>query len=173
MTTLLAIDPSAEREVPSFPETRFWPKVDKRSSDECWLWTAARDTAGYGQFNVRGKHIRAHRFAYELLVGPIPEKRVIDHLCRNRDCVNPAHLEPVTNRENILRGVSKPAIYASRTHCSQGHLYSNDNTYFRPDGGRKCRACEHLRHSNPKTCNICGKELWASSIAKHLRTIHG
>ena len=84
---------------------RFWEKVDKAGQDECWLWTANKTAPnGHGRFLGPGGQVMAHRFAYELLVGPIPEGLVIDHLCRVRLCVNPAHLEPVTAEENIRRG---------------------------------------------------------------------
>lgn len=85
-------------------EQRFWAKVDRRGSDECWPWTGAKLQHGYGHLKVGESYPPAHRVAYELLVGPIPEGLQIDHLCRVRDCVNPAHLEPVTNAENGRRG---------------------------------------------------------------------
>jgi hypothetical protein len=113
--------------------------VDK--SGECWLWTASQRGNGYGQFTVNGKGVSAHRFAYELMIGPIPEGLDLDHLCRARACVNPAHLEPVTNAENILRGTCPPAINARKTHCPRGHEYTPENTYVNPAGGRECRAC--------------------------------
>lgn len=80
----------------------FWSRVDK--TDGCWLWTAAKNSDGYGYFSIKGYSVRAHRWAYELNVGPIPKNRVIDHLCRNRSCVRPDHLELVTNQENVIRG---------------------------------------------------------------------
>lgn len=136
---------------PPTPEDRFWAKVDKNGPDgfhsqtgenlgPCWLWTAGRSD-GYGVLRVGGRSVKAHRFAYKLLVGPIPSGLQPDHLCRVRLCVRPDHLEPVTSRENTLRGESFAARRAARTHCVQGHAYSPENTYVRRKGGRHCRAC--------------------------------
>jgi HNH endonuclease len=120
---------------------RFWSKV-QRSESGCWEWTAAK-TVGYGRFADKGRTLLAHRVAYELLIGPIPEGLQIDHLCRNPSCVNPAHLEPVTSRENLLRGVGEPARNAAKTHCPQGHEYSPENTYaYR--GMRMCVECRRI-----------------------------
>ena len=96
------------------PEGRFWAKVDRSGS--CWLWLAAT-SHGYGTFQSNGKLVRAHRYAYELLVGPIPGGLVIDHLCRTTACVNPEHLEPVTQRENLLRGAGGKV--ASEEKCDE------------------------------------------------------
>jgi len=85
------------------PTERFWPKVEKRGPDECWLWLAGR-ADGYGMFRLDSQTpIRAHRFAYQTVIGPIPAGFTIDHLCRNPLCVNPAHMEAVTRSENIRR----------------------------------------------------------------------
>lgn len=125
-------------------EARFWPKVDKDAPNGCWEWTAYRLPKGYGQFtDGLGRQIRAHRFAYELLVGPIPEGLVIDHLCRNRACVNPAHLEPVTNHENILRGTR---VGTRATHCRNGHERTPENTRLKVDGSVTCRVCQRTWH---------------------------
>jgi hypothetical protein len=127
---------------------RFWPKVDKTSSpDGCWLWTAALSQAGYGAFgaervNGRNRFVHAHRFAYELLVGPIPEGLQLDHLCRNRACCNPAHLEPVTLRENLMRGNTVAARNSIKTHCKHGHPFDLENTRIDPrTGNRACWTC--------------------------------
>lgn len=114
----------------------------------CILWTGGLNGAGYGQFyygkteaNPTGKGY-AHRWSYETFVGPIPEGLHLDHLCRTPKCVNPDHLEPVTVRENLLRGVGPSAIHAKKTHCPRGHSYSGDNLYVHPTKGiRYCRTC--------------------------------
>lgn len=123
-------------------EDRFWPKVD--ASGDCWLWTASRFPDGYGSFSVNGRARGAHRVAYELLVGPIPSGLTLDHLCRNPSCVNPTHLEPVTDRENVRRGHGPTAVNARKTHCIHGHLLDEQNTYIYP-AGRCCRRCAITR----------------------------
>jgi hypothetical protein len=106
----------------------------------CWGWEAAKDTTGYGRFWDGSRVVPAHRVSYELFVGPITEGLHIDHLCRNRGCVNPSHLEPVTQRENMMRGVSPAAAANRRTSCVHGHEYTAENTYLWR-GSRHCMTC--------------------------------
>jgi hypothetical protein len=131
--------------VKKFTDEAFWSMVDK--SGDCWLWTGViYKRTGYGSVGRRGS---AHRLAYILVVGPIPNGMHLDHLCRVRHCVNPDHLEPVTPRENLLRGETHAARNAAKTQCFKGHELSGDNlrvnTWKNKDGEirfrRKCRAC--------------------------------
>lgn len=122
--------------------------------DGCWRWTKATSRGGYGVYWRDGRLHPAHRASYELLCGEIPAGLQLDHLCRNRWCVNPAHLEPVTQRENILRGVSVAAARARQTHCVRGHEFTPENiTRATPSGkGRRCKTCarEHMRRQREK-----------------------
>jgi hypothetical protein len=126
----------------------FWAKVDKDGPipeyrpdlGPCWVWTAALMHFGHGNFaNNRGERatVLAHKLAYEDQHGPVPAGLQLDHLCRVPACVNPAHLEPVTSRENTLRGVGPSAINATKERCPQGHEYD----YRYPDGRRACKTC--------------------------------
>lgn len=128
---------------------RFWDKVEHCEAGKCWPWIAARQHQGYGAFWMGGRMVPAHRAAYMLLVGPIPDGLVIDHLCRNQACVNPAHMEPVTNAENLRRGnPGAPALMAAKTHCKFGHPLSGENVYehsFRLHGRRQCKTCSRAR----------------------------
>jgi hypothetical protein len=124
-------------------QNRFWSYVDR--SGDCWEWKGSHSRSGYGCFCFNNKRRMAHRIAYEYVVGAIPAGLVIDHLCRNRACVNPAHLEPVTNRENVVRGIGGALLKArnaSITHCPQGHEYTPDNTRLDKKRSRNCRICE-------------------------------
>jgi len=121
-------------------EQRFMSKV--RKTDQCWEWVAGLTTEGYGKFWLDGRTTLAHRISYQLHRGPIPEGLIIDHLCRNRACVNPDHLDTVTHRTNLLRGETLAAANAAKTHCRNGHEFNDENTYVVPsDGSRMCRVC--------------------------------
>lgn len=124
-------------------EATFWGKVSK--SDGCWEWTGAHDPEGYGHASMRwlaGAGGYTHRAAYILAVGPIPAGLTIDHLCRNRGCVNPSHLEAVTTRENTLRSpITLAAINLAKTRCAHGHLFDEANTSRDHRGHRRCRTC--------------------------------
>ncbi len=123
--------------------SRFWSKVSTCHESGCWLWNGCT-SYGYGMFYAGSKLRRAHRVSYETLIGPIPDGLQIDHLCRVRNCVNPAHLEPVTNRENSLRGIGPTAINARAVVCKFGHRFTDENTY-RDRRGRECRTCREMR----------------------------
>lgn len=137
------------------------------SASGCRQWNAGMDRHGYGRITVNGIQKLAHRVAYEVFKGPIPEGLVIDHLCRNRACVNPDHLEPVTVRENTLRGNGPSARLARQTHCKRGHEFTPENTYLNPQGERRCRACvreayvARILPEGTKTARYCQTCGWA------------
>jgi hypothetical protein len=123
-------------------------RLGPQHPDECWIWPGVKVGAGYGHISDdrggrRGMRL-VHRVVYEALVGPIPEGLTLDHLCRTPACANPAHLEPVTHRENCLRGQSQWAINARKTHCPRGHAYTDENTQHRR-GSRECITCVRAR----------------------------
>lgn len=129
----------------------FLEKIEDHSdSTKCWIWKSAYNVkSGYGVVTFNRSVFLAHRVSYTVLIGQIPEGLQIDHLCRNRICVNPFHLEPVTNDENHRRGINWQTV---KTHCSQGHEYTKENTYIlKPRGWRYCRTCkrESWRKSHP------------------------
>lgn len=131
-------------------DPRFWSKVAK--SGGCWEWTAALTRAGYGVIGVGSKTdgsrriVYAHRLAYELTIGPIPDGLSIDHLCRNTRCVRPDHLEAVPIGVNVLRGTGPSAVASRRTECQRGHPFDDENTVWRKSGKRMCRECNRMRN---------------------------
>ncbi len=119
-------------------EQRFWAKVDRRDPDGCWEWAGAHaGGTGYAQIGGNRRTLLAHRVAYEFCIGPIPPGLQVDHLCCNRGCVNPKHLEPVTSGENTRR--------ATRYVCRKGHALAGDNVVHRPNGQRYCQTCALIR----------------------------
>lgn len=136
--------------------SRFWSKVDKRGPEECWPWVGSSNKPSpkslndYGSFYFGKRNHKSYRISYMIHHGAIPDGMVIDHLCRNKSCVNPAHLEAVTNRENVLRGVGLTAQNAKKSHCASGHPLSGENLAIirhERNGGyehRYCRMCNRL-----------------------------
>ncbi len=152
-------------------EERFWLYVSKAGPDDCWEWLGCKQK-GYGIFVADRRHYAAHRWLYEQTHGPLPKdiaRFQLDHLCRNRGCVNPAHLERVTRKENILRGVAPSAKNAKKTHCKRGHGLSGTNVIKgtgKRKGHRTCRLCRRMterkrRHSNGT---------WQGNAPNHERT---
>lgn len=126
------------------PEERFFSHV--REEGDCWVWTATRLPAGYGNFAVNRIPVGAHRWAYEFLIAAIPDGLDLDHTCRNPPCVNPWHLEPVTDFVNVVvRGTGITARNARKTHCLRNHEFTAANTYVTKKGQRYCRACIQIR----------------------------
>ncbi|MEW5658304.1 HNH endonuclease signature motif containing protein [Streptomyces cinereoruber] len=132
---------SLERTIVS-PIDRFFTKV--RQDGECWVW-AGQSTGGYGTFAIGERRLRAHRWLYEQMRSEIPEGLHLDHLCRVTLCVNPWHMEPVTNRVNVLRGTSPLALQAARKACVHGHEFTEENTRVDWRGHRNCRTCSRVK----------------------------
>ena len=138
------------------PVSQPWPHEERLASvmsrvnkqeDGCWLWTSSTEREGYGYIHLsranageKFRHQVVHKFIYEAFRGVVPDGLELDHLCRNRLCVNPDHLEPVTHKENILRGNSPSALAARKTHCHRGHEFTPENTYVYKTG-RVCKLC--------------------------------
>lgn len=128
---------------------RFWEKVSV-TPNGCWEWSASTNAEnGYGMFWNGERTQVAHRFLYETIIGSVPVGFELDHLCRNKRCVNPTHLDIVTRSQNTARGLG-PSLarehQLAKTHCPQGHPYNTENTYVRPNGSRICRICSNESH---------------------------
>lgn len=137
----MKFQPSKETEEEALQ--RFLSKV--RFTPNCWVWEAGRLRAGYGVFYYHKKTVKAHRYSYETFRGDIPAGFVIDHLCMNKPCVNPVHLDAVTPRTNTMRSPIAPAyLNAQKTHCKRGHLFE-EGSYWGVGRRRNCKACLYLR----------------------------
>ncbi len=123
------------------------------NEQHCWLWQGGKKPKGYGVYSTRKSGVKktwnAHTCAYEVFSGQVPEGLELDHLCRQRACVNPCHLEPVTRTVNLYRGHGAIALKAAQTHCIHGHDFDAKNTYIRSNGTRECRACKKRRRREP------------------------
>jgi hypothetical protein len=129
---------------PATPEqdaARFWARVERGTTTECWPWLGVILATGYGQFRAQNTRFMAHRYAYELVYGPIPDGLELDHVwargCERIDCVNPAHLEPVASAENLRRSNAASAVNRRKQRCSLGHRYRRAK-----DGKRFCPTCK-------------------------------
>lgn len=127
---------------------RFWSKIVRAQSECCWDWNGEKTWDGYARLWTKDGHVRAARMSFENFVGVIPKDYEIDHLCVNRGCVNPLHLEAVSRRENLRRGLSPVDLNAAKTYCIHGHMFSKKNTYIKPNKARECKQC--LRDRNLK-----------------------
>lgn len=122
----------------------------------CDLWTGSKNDQGYGYLTIDGRRVYAHRVSYQLHVGPIPRGWQVDHLCRRRNCIQPGHLEAVTNRENTLRGNHPLVVIRRQTHCRRGHDQRvAANVYIRPDGRRRCHACSAMTQRERRAADRC------------------
>jgi hypothetical protein len=130
----------------------------------CWIWQRRRNRAGYGETRFLGGRYSSHRLSYVAHKGAIPAGLALDHLCRVTACCNPDHLEAVTCRENVLRGIGLAAVRSKQTHCIHGHEFTRENTAVRLDGRRNCKACARDRHSARYQ-----RELAAREAARHAR----
>lgn len=133
------------------PFDRLMRHIEKRP-DGCWQFTGKLTGSGYSRLGRSGDspEVKGHRPAYETLIGPIPDGLELDHICRNRACVNPAHLEPVTHQVNLLRGDWPANLRRQQTHCIRGHEFTLENTHIRTNGTRLCRACARTRQAAKK-----------------------
>lgn len=171
----LRVAPPETRQARSLPEpqlplTPLGPATTQRFRSKyrigksgCWLWTSPLPPSGYARYTIGYKAYQAHRLSYETYIGPIPDGLQLDHLCRVRHCVNPTHVEPVTNWENLKRGVGPSAINARKTRCNRGHPYTEDNTHINPAGARRCRKC-HRDRQRSLVVKCDGRSIQAKAI---------
>lgn len=125
---------------------RFFSKIKFNEKTTCWDWMASTDKDGYGQFWLNKKYHKAHRVSYELIKGVLTKGLTLDHLCKNKKCCNPEHLEQVSIQTNLKRAFHQiSTINSKKTHCNNGHEFTPDNTYITPLGKRQCNECQRQR----------------------------
>lgn len=174
--------------IPSLSESdlvRFQSNFIRGNPDECWEWRGAPTQFGYGSFSICGRGYPAHRVSYAVAKGTVDPTLTLDHLCRNRCCVNPNHLEPVTNRENLLRGYGPSGLNARKDYCDHGHELTPANIYEQPSrpGYRLCRLCRqtHRKTQKPRivshyqkrtAAGLCRRCTNPAELGKRLCTEH-
>ena len=148
---------------------RLFSKVIPVTESGCWLWEHEEIAGGYGRIRCGGTKQLAHRVSYELLKGSIPHGMTLDHLCRVSCCINPDHLEPVTMRENILRGTGVGAVNSKKQSCKNGHIFDLVNTYLSHAGSRVCRACDRMRYYKNKEIVLRKRAEFYQRNAEHIK----
>lgn len=152
-----AVGGAVANQIPDLSDSdkaRFWGKVERRTDRDCWPWLGATSGGGYGSFYLRGKMLQAHRVAVKLSGYATPTRMVVDHECRNRLCVNPAHLRTVDRHTNVHENSEALAhLNSLKTHCPKGHAYSGGNLVIRKNGFRRCRECERQYHKRRRAKN--------------------
>jgi len=134
---------------------RFYSKLSGNPVTQCWEFNGNPDADGYGYIRYRNFTYRIHRFSYLLFQGEIPKNHVVDHLCKNRKCCNPEHLEAVSHKENMVRGdTGRNNHQTLKTHCPKGHEYTDSNTYINPKGSRECRICKSINRKADRKRNL-------------------
>lgn len=136
------------------------PRTYSVSDSGCWEWKGTKNSGGYAKTKIKGKTLLGHRMMYEFTHGSIPQHLTLDHLCRNRSCVNPQHLEPVTMKENLLRGNGACAINKRKTKCKRGHPFGKQTKFNLNKGNRMCHTCAKLRKPRRKflSCVDCNEK---------------
>jgi hypothetical protein len=141
------------RPIPKLTEEqrqRFWSRVEVPNQPSCcWEWTGALTDRGYAEVSLDGLVFKSHRVAYSDLIESVPTDKMIDHLCRNRKCVNPDHLQIASDKMNVRTGFSPSGVHARKTHCPQGHPYDNVNTYWWNGTNRQCKTCKREHDKRP------------------------
>lgn len=145
--------------IPLFDHFRLLSKVSVVESG-CWEWQGYKKKSGYGEMSINNKLFIVHRLSYSVFKKPIDENLVIDHICRNRSCINPEHLREVTQKENVLENsLSIQSVNSKKTHCKNGHEFSVENMIYNPTG-RECKICRYFRsNSRRRNKRLCQKQL--------------